>query len=118
MQRITPADEATLRRLVDPATYARGRAYARLGTVTRRQWDDDGTRVLGEIQGGADRPYQASVVLTRSASEHLTAVDATCSCPVTKSCKHAVALLLAEGIGSPQPPLPSPQPPHLRLVPR
>jgi len=123
VQRISPADEATLRRLVDPATYVRGRAYASRGTVTQRQWDDDGTRVLGEIQGGADLPYQASVVLTRSASEQLTAVEATCSCPVTTSCKHAVALLLAEGISSPQPslpspPIPSPQPPHLRLVPQ
>ncbi|HWF23054.1 MAG TPA: SNF2-related protein, partial [Acidimicrobiales bacterium] len=37
----------------------------------------------------------ASVTLTRSASEQLSAFQATCTCPVGRNCKHAVALVLA-----------------------
>jgi superfamily II DNA or RNA helicase len=93
---ITPADEVALKRLVGSATFARGSAYARRGAVRSLVWGADGARVAGEIQGAAAEPYQTEVELTRSPSERLSALHATCTCPVGVNCKHAVALLLVK----------------------
>jgi superfamily II DNA or RNA helicase len=92
---ITPADEEALEQLVGSATFERGIDYAQAGAVRKRTWSPGGTRVVGEIQGGAARPYVASVSLTRSDSEELSDFRATCTCPVGRNCKHAVALVLA-----------------------
>ena len=48
------------------ATFERGSGYAHGGAVRNRTWSPGGTRVVGEVQGGAARPYVASVELTRS----------------------------------------------------
>jgi superfamily II DNA or RNA helicase len=103
---ISTADEVALRQLVGPRTFARARAYARGGAVRRREWGEDGSRVVGEIQGGDPTPYRASVELTRSPSTKLSALRAVCTCPVGVNCKHAVALLLAEDAAAPPPPPP------------
>ena len=108
---ITPADAEALEHLVGSATFARAIGYAQAGAVRKRTWSPGGTRVVGEIQGGAARPYVASVTLTRSDSEELSAFRATCTCPVGRNCKHAVALVLA-----PPPEAPSSRAPSLVLV--
>jgi len=95
-QMITPADAKVLERLVGSATLARGRDYARSGAVRKRTWSPGGTRVVGEVQGGARRPYVATVTLTRSRANVLSTFQGTCTCPVGVNCKHAVALVLAE----------------------
>jgi superfamily II DNA or RNA helicase len=100
---LTPADEARVRQLVGPATFVRGSLYARQGAVRTREWDDEGTRVLGLVQGGASQPYEAAVRLTR-ANRQLAALEGTCSCPVGFNCKHAVALLLARDVPAAPPP--------------
>jgi superfamily II DNA or RNA helicase len=82
--------------MVGPATFARGSGYARAGAVRTRTWSPGGTHVVGEIQGGARKPYVATVTLTWSRTKELTAFEASCSCPVGFNCKHAVALVLAE----------------------
>ncbi|HEX3566560.1 MAG TPA: SNF2-related protein, partial [Acidimicrobiales bacterium] len=108
---ITPADEKALEHLVGSATFERGIDYAQAGAVRKRTWSPGGTRVVGEVQGGAARPYVASVTLTRSGSEQLSAFQATCTCPVGRNCKHAVALVLA-----PPPEAPTSRAPSLVLV--
>ena len=93
---ITPADQEALEQLVGTATFERGSGYAHGGAVRNRTWSPGGTRVVGEVQGGAARPYVASVELTRSATQELADFQATCTCPVGVNCKHAVALVLAD----------------------
>ena len=93
---ITSADARVLEQLVGSATFARGSGYARAGAVRRCTWSPGGTHVVGEVQGGARKPYVATVTLTRSRTKTLSAFDATCTCPVGVNCKHAVALVLAE----------------------
>ncbi|MDQ2729216.1 MAG: DEAD/DEAH box helicase [Actinomycetota bacterium] len=93
---MTPADRATLKRLLGASTFGRGRAYAHQGAVKSCEWRQDGLQVLGEVQGAAAQPYRTSVMLHRFPSKRLRAVDATCTCPVGVNCKHAVALLLAD----------------------
>jgi superfamily II DNA or RNA helicase len=108
---ITPTDEEVLERLVGSGTFARGSGYAHDGAVRKRTWSPGGTHVVGEVQGGAPKPYVASVTLTRSRSKQLSAFRATCTCPVGVNCKHAVALVLAE-----EPTVRSGQAPTLTLV--
>jgi superfamily II DNA or RNA helicase len=93
---IDSADAKVLERLVGSATFMRGSSYARNGAVRKRTWSPAGTHVVGEIQGGARRPYVATVTLTRSRTKELSAFHATCTCPVGVNCKHSVALVLAE----------------------
>ncbi len=108
---ISAADEEALEQLVGSGTFARGIGYAQAGAVRKRTWSPGGTHVVGEIQGGAAKPYVASVTLTRSASEQLSEFRATCTCPVGMNCKHAVALVLAG-----EPTINSGQAPSLTLV--
>ena len=111
---ISTADREVLEQLVGTATFERGSGYASGGAVRNRTWSPGGTRVVGEVQGGAARPYVASVELKRSPSQALADFRATCTCPVGFNCKHAVALILADdpadpdGTGS--------RAPHLTLV--
>src|SRR5487761_1519468 len=95
-------DWMMLKRLVGATTFSRGRAYASRGAVKSRQCSEDGSLVTGEIQGSAGYPYATSVVVTRSpSSQQLTEIEGDCRCPVGIDCKHAVALLLSDGVNSP-----------------
>jgi superfamily II DNA or RNA helicase len=98
---ITPADQEVLEQLVGTATFERGSGYAHGGAVRNRTWSPGGTRVVGEVQGGAARPYVASAELIRSPSKRLSDFHATCTCPVGFNCKHAVALVLADDPADP-----------------
>ena len=104
---ISPADQQVLEQLVGTATFERGSGYAHGGAVRNQTWSPGGTRVVGEVQGGAARPYVASVELTRSPSEALSDFRATCTCPVGVNCKHAVALVLADDPAEAEPPTPT-----------
>ncbi len=94
---MTSADEANLKRIVGPTTFARGRAYARNGAVRSSRWTLDGTCLVGEVQGSDIEPYAVEVFVTTSATGRITDIDGACTCPVDYNCKHAVALLLADG---------------------
>jgi superfamily II DNA or RNA helicase len=93
---MTSAEEANLKRIVGPTTFARGRAYARKGAVRSSRWTHDGTCLVGEVQGSDIEPYAVEVIVTTSATGRMTDVDGACTCPVDYNCKHAVALLLAD----------------------
>jgi len=109
---MTSADEANLQRIVGAATFARGRAYAHNGAVRSNRWTLDGTCLIGEVQGSATKPYVVEVLVTTSATGRTTDIDGACTCPVGYNCKHAVALLLADGSRE------SPTAPVLTVVPR
>jgi len=96
---LTPAEQKILARFVGSTTFSRGRAYAHQGAVRSVHWESDRLRVSGEVQGSERSPYRVSVILRRSAARRLVGIDAVCSCPVEYDCKHAVALLLADGAG-------------------
>jgi len=93
---MTSVDKANLERIVGPATFARGWAYARTGAVRNSQWTLDGIRLVGEVQGSGIGMYSVEVVVTTSPTGLVTDIDGACTCPVVYNCKHAVALLLAD----------------------
>ncbi len=97
----TTLDAATVKRLVDPVTFARGRSYASSGAVVDYSYDPVRDMVAGEVQGRDPRPYQVVARMTRSATGLPTRVEGECSCPVASNCKHVAALLLASGATSP-----------------
>ena len=97
---ITDIDAAILARIVGSATFGRGNAYARRGMVLKVLWSEGGTRVVGEVEGGAPGSYYVSARLTRSAAGQLTSFQSTCTCPVGVNCKHGVALVMAEDSAS------------------
>ena len=94
---INSVDEANLKQIVGAAAFTRGRAYARDGAVLSSRWTHDGTRLVGEVQGGDIEPYDVEIIVTTSTTGRLTDVDGACTCPMDYNCKHAVALLLADG---------------------
>ncbi|MGD0313669.1 MAG: SNF2-related protein [Acidimicrobiales bacterium] len=98
---IARADEVVLERLVGPATYERGRDYARHGAVRKSTWSLGGTRVVGEVQGGERNPYYTSAELVWGPNRRLADFEANCTCPVGVNCKHAVALVLAGELAPP-----------------
>lgn len=85
-----------LRSLVGEKTFSNGLAYAAKGAVLKAHWTPGLEAVEGEVWGHSPLPYRASVILRRSPTSRLVAIDGRCSCPVTFNCKHAVALLLAQ----------------------
>ncbi len=105
------ADEVVLARLVGTATFGRGKEYAHRGLVLKLLWSEGGTRVVGEVQGGAPGSYYVSARLTRSPAGQLTSFQSTCTCPVGINCKHGVALVMAEDQAAP-----SHRTPELTLV--
>jgi len=95
---IATIDEAALKRIVGATTFARGRAYARQGAVRSSRWTQDGTCLVGEVQGGDIEPYAVEVTVMTSTSGRISDIDGACTCPVDYNCKHAVALLLADDV--------------------
>jgi superfamily II DNA or RNA helicase len=100
---LTPAEMESLRRFVGYATFSRGLDYARRGAVRRVRWTKDGACAFGEVQGGAPAPYGVTAIVRRSTSKIIVGIDAVCTCPVEINCKHAVALLLANGVRTIEP---------------
>ena len=100
---LTPAEMESLRRFVGYATFSRGLDYARRGAVRRVRWTEDGACAFGEVQGGAPAPYGVTAIVRRSTSNIIVGIDAVCTCPVEINCKHAVALLLANGVRTIEP---------------
>ena len=69
-------------------TVARGQAYADDGRV--RAIRPAGDLIMATVLGSGRETYQCSVVATAGP----TSLVATCTCPVRRDCKHAVALIL------------------------
>ena len=86
--------EATMRRLFDAGTFARGRAYADGGAVLGYLWVDPGVRLQGNVRGSGRSSYVTHVAITRSESGAIVDVKGRCTCPMVVDCKHVVALVL------------------------
>ncbi|MBK8461950.1 MAG: DEAD/DEAH box helicase [Nigerium sp.] len=84
---VATLSDADLERRFGADTVARGEAYCDEGRV--RAIRTAGTLVMATVTGQYGRVYQTSVVCTAGP----TSLIATCTCPVRRDCKHAVALL-------------------------
>ena len=74
----------------DPATYARGEAYASKGKVKRVQYANG--RLEGEVEGSGGATYQQRIRIQADGGR--STIDGRCACPVARNCKHVVATLL------------------------
>ena len=89
-------DDAELVRSFGAMTFERGRAYASQGRVLEVQLNAANPRITmvsGRVEGSAGRRYAPTVTLAEDPSGAW--IDAHCTCPVVRMCKHAAALMLA-----------------------
>jgi superfamily II DNA or RNA helicase len=86
-----PLTAAAIRRAFGETEWRRGQTYAEAGRVgpIRRQMLEDGSELLSaEVRGSRRIPWQTRAVIGADGQ-----IDASCSCPVARYCKHAAALL-------------------------
>jgi superfamily II DNA or RNA helicase len=89
-------DDEELARSFGSMTVDRGRDYLARGLVLSLDVNDTNPRITlvrGTVQGSGGRQYATTVTLAEDPSG--TWVDAHCTCPVVRMCKHAAALMLA-----------------------
>jgi len=86
--RLTAED---IRRQFDAGTFARGEDYARRGKVLDVGMDGD--TVTGVVEGSGGAVYLQ--VIERNIGRNGLRIAGDCSCPMTRNCKHVVAVLLA-----------------------
>jgi len=84
-------DIADIQRLVGPASFQRGFAYARAGFVANLSWNPETRIVSGAVSGSAIQPYRCSALVSGATGKP---TGGLCSCPVGIDCKHVAALLL------------------------
>jgi len=84
-------DIADVQRLVGPAAFQRGLAYARGGAVTALSWDSGDRELSGTVAGSAPLPYRCTALISVATGKPTSGI---CSCPVGFDCKHVAALLL------------------------
>jgi hypothetical protein len=82
-----------IRRQFDPGTFSRGEAYARRDRVITLELEGL-DRLHGEVEGSGGSRYVQSIRIAQGKSGIQFKGD--CSCPMTRNCKHVVAVLLAE----------------------
>ncbi len=89
-------DDEELARSFGPTTFDRGRDYVSRGHVLAVDVNVSNPRITlvqGEVLGSGGRRYGTTVTLAEDPSG--TWIDARCTCPVVRMCKHAAALLVA-----------------------
>ena len=89
-------DDPELIRTFGRATYERGRDYAVSGAVEGLVVQESGaavTLVTGSVSGSRSYDYGTSVTLVDQPGSPW--LDSRCTCPVSRLCKHAVALVVA-----------------------
>ncbi|MDX6273398.1 MAG: hypothetical protein QOJ92_608 [Frankiales bacterium] len=87
-------DDLAIMRLVDTATFIRGRTYAKTGSVLSATWDSELREVRGEVEGSAGWPYTVTARIGRGHDGRMIFFESSCVCPVGHDCKHGVALVL------------------------
>src|SRR5215211_2295838 len=86
-----PFGEADIRRCL-PGEIEKGRGYFLRGAVRRLRAEDDGLRLVADVQGTRATPYRVEIAI-----EHLrkgVRLVGECTCPVGWNCKHCAAVLL------------------------
>lgn len=79
---------------IEQRTLKRGRAYALGRHVLRLEAviePDTAPRLYGLIEGSADQPYACMIDIADNDRQRIW--KSACTCPVVRSCKHAVAML-------------------------
>lgn len=87
----------SIRAMVPAPTFERGMSLYLIQQVLRCEvthsssntWD-----IEGEVQGTERKPYSAFVAVEIDPEGNLSDLNGTCSCPVGRNCKHAIALPL------------------------
>ncbi len=89
-------DETALRADFDDGSIARGRLLAAQGAVHGLQLEQTGdrTEAVASVQGSSPVPYRVHIWL-HADSLHGVATTTSCTCPVSRQCKHGVAVSLA-----------------------
>src|SRR4051812_13490149 len=79
-------------------TFARGQAYHRAGAVRALAVDRGGRRLLATVAGSGGRSYQTVITAADDARPGTSGAGVRwtglCTCPMQRSCKHVVAVLL------------------------
>ena len=91
-------DEQELARSFGSVTVDRGRDYFARGRVLGLDVNDANPRITlvrGTVLGSGARHYATTVTLAEDPSGSW--IDAHCTCPVVRMCKHAAAVMLAAG---------------------
>ena len=91
-------DAEELARSFGSITVDRGREYHDRGHVLNLDVNDANPRITlvrGTVLGSGGRQYATTVTLAEDPSG--TWMDAHCTCPVVRMCKHAAAVMLAAG---------------------
>jgi hypothetical protein len=86
--------EDVIRRLFSPATLEAGRVYEARGRVCQLEISPDGTRIEAETIGSLADPYD-QVITMQHLKHRGFVVNAACSCPVGRQCKHLAAVMIA-----------------------
>ncbi|MFW0790554.1 SNF2-related protein [Gordonia sp. CPCC 205333] len=74
----------------------RGTEYARQRRISDPQWSPDSRRLVAQCRGSGGHRYRTIVDFALQTTPP-TVVNSRCTCPVGGDCKHAVALIIAEG---------------------
>ena len=82
-----PFTAADVQQKFTAETLRRGRAYARDGSVRSVELSNDGGQLTAKVQGSSRQPYAVTVTISAKGR-----IDASCSCPIGYSCKHAAAV--------------------------
>jgi superfamily II DNA or RNA helicase len=89
-------DDAELARAFGTVTLDRGREYADRGRVEALHLNEANPRITmlsGKVSGSGGRVYATTITLAEDPSGAW--LDAHCTCPVIRMCKHAAALMVA-----------------------
>ena len=82
-----------IRRHFDAGTFARGEEYARKGRVVSIDIEFPDT-LHGEVEGSGGKTYRQEIRVT--SDKRGVRFRGDCSCPMTRNCKHVVAVLLTD----------------------
>ena len=89
-------DDEELIRFFGVVTWERARDYVAQGRVLRVNVNDANPRITvvdGDVAGMGPLPYGVTATVTEDPSG--VWVEARCTCPIVRMCKHAAALLIA-----------------------
>jgi uncharacterized Zn finger protein len=82
-----------IRRQFDPGTFSRGEDYARQGRVVSIDIEYPDT-LHGKVEGSGRQTYRQEIRVTND--KRGVRFSGACSCPMTRNCKHVVAVLLTD----------------------
>ena len=90
-----PFSETDIRRCL-PGEIEKGRGYFLRGAVSGLHAEDDGARLVADVQGTRARPYHVEIDIERPGGIKPGGVRLAgeCTCPVGRNCKHCAAVLL------------------------